>query len=182
MLRNNAQRVLRTAAIYGANAAGKSQLIRVYLAFRSIVMHSLSSDAQDDPTDRNVPSIAVHYTPYAFSSDSEDIEFEVEFAVADGSYRYGFTYDETMVTSEWIYFTNAGTDRQSMLIERFEDLELGASIRAECNRFRYLVNDTTLVLLLFARMNLKTARFRDLMGLHRGFHRVRITFTCSFLG
>lgn len=169
LISSTGERVLRTAAIYGANAAGKSQLTNAYHAFRSIVMHSFSSDTQDDPTNRDAPSIAVHYTPYAFSSDPEDIEFEVEFAVADGSYRYGFTYDGTMVTSEWMYFTNAGTGRQSMLIERFEDLELGASIRAECNRFRYLVNDTTLVLSLFARMNLKTARFRDLMGCIEGF-------------
>lgn len=167
MTSSSGEPVLRTAAIYGANAAGKSQLVRAYLAFRSIVLQSFSG-ASDRPDEDAMPAVSRFYSPYAFARPAGDIEFEAEFSVNGGDYRYGFTYDRNSVTSEWLYFVNAETDRQSMILERFEDIEFGASVRGECSRYRYLVSDNTLVLSLFSKLNLKTNRFSEVMGCIEG--------------
>lgn len=167
---SSSERVLRTAAIYGANAAGKTQLVNAYYAFRSIVLGSFvpSSSSSENVIDAREPAVSRFFAPYAFSEELEDTEFEAEYAVDDGSYRYGFTYDGSSITSEWMYFVSSSTDRQSMLIERFESLELGASVRRECDQYRYLVSDSTLALSLFAQMNLRTSRFRELLGCVEG--------------
>ena len=161
---------VRTVAVYGANASGKSQLVHAYRAFRTIVLGSFASTtAPSDPMNVDETSVlARFYNPYAFSGKLEDVEFEVEFAVEDGTYRYGFTYDSDMVTSEWMYFTSAGSRRQSMILERFEEFELGASVRDECERHKYLVGDSTLALSVFSRMKLKTPRFHELLACIEG--------------
>lgn len=170
LLSSSGERVLRAAAIYGANAAGKTQLVNAYHAFRSIVLQSFASTSpsEEDAIGAREPAVSRFFAPYAFSDESEDTEFEAEYAVDSGSYRYGFTYDGSSITSEWMYFVSSSTDRQSMLVERFDDLELGASVRGECDQYRYLVDDSTLALSLFARMNLKTSRFRELLGCVEG--------------
>ena len=85
--------LLRSAAIYGANAAGKTNLIRALAAMRKIVVRSSQIDAE------------LPVTPFLL--DAKRIRmptrFEVECIVAGVRYRYGFSATKDTVMTEWLY-------------------------------------------------------------------------------
>ena len=90
--------LLRSAAIYGANAAGKSNLLRALAVMRGIVLDS----------SRDTGSIPV--TPFLFDSTSRDkpTTFEVMFLAGDVRYQYGFSATSKAVTEEWLYAWPSG--------------------------------------------------------------------------
>ncbi len=98
------ERILPVAAIYGANASGKSN---VYLAFEYMAKYVINSlHFGDDPEKfaDNRP------TPFLFDSVSEDAEssFEVYFTVpgdkSEKNYNYGFCIGKEGVTEEWLNY------------------------------------------------------------------------------
>ncbi|WP_457573175.1 AAA family ATPase [Desulfolithobacter sp.] len=87
-------RLLRSAVIYGPNAAGKSNLLNALFFMRKFVLESAQGQEGD----------AIDVNPFLFDqkSKTEPCEFEVLF-IADGvRYQYGFAADSARVTSEWL--------------------------------------------------------------------------------
>ena len=85
--------LVRSAAIYGANAAGKTNLIMALQTMRTIVVESGRS-LDEHPI-----------TPFRFDPDSEarPTTFEV-VAIADQMrFQYGFSATRDIVTEEWLY-------------------------------------------------------------------------------
>ena len=99
--------LLRSAAIYGANAAGKTNLLRGLKTMRDIVLHS--SDRLDE----------LPVTPFQFDSECRNLptSFEV-ICIADGDvrYQYGFSATPHEVTDEWLYVWPSG--RMQVWFER----------------------------------------------------------------
>lgn len=87
--------LLRSAAIYGANAAGKSNIIRAMMDMESIVRNSASASQEGD----DIP-----VTPFLFddASANEPTEFEMVFISEGVRYQFGFCADKTQVTEEWL--------------------------------------------------------------------------------
>ena len=98
--------LLRSAAIYGANAAGKTNLLRGLKTMQDIVLHS--SDRLDE----------LPVTPFRFDPEYHTLptSFEV-VCVADGiRYQYGFSATPHEVTDEWLYAWPSG--RMQVWFER----------------------------------------------------------------
>ena len=98
--------LLRSAAIYGANAAGKTNLLRGLSTMRNIVLRS--SDHLDE-----LPVI-----PFLFDPECQTLptSFEV-ICIADGvRYQYGFSATPHEVTDEWLYAWPSG--RMQVWFER----------------------------------------------------------------
>ena len=122
------EKILPVAAIYGANASGKSN---VYSAFEYMVEYVVNSlHYGDDPAmfSENRP------TPFLFDSVSEDAEssFEVYFTVpgdkAEKSYNYGFCIGKEGVTEEWLnYKAKTARDYKSIFYRSDEENELDLS-------------------------------------------------------
>lgn len=96
-------RILRAAAIYGANASGKSNLIKALRAMRRSI-----TEKESIPTDRYFrPDDKMRSTPSYF---------EVELAIGDSLFSYGFEYliNEQEVVDEWLY--RIYTDRESEIV------------------------------------------------------------------
>ena len=85
--------LLRSAAIYGANAAGKTNLIRALDAMRDIVVDSSRDDAE------------LPVTPFLLVAepDGQPSRFEVACIVAGVRYQYGFSATQEAVVDEWLY-------------------------------------------------------------------------------
>ena len=85
--------LLRSAAIYGANAAGKTNLIRSLGAMRDIVVDSSRKDA------------ALPVTPFLLDAehDGQPTQFEVACIVDGVRYQYGFSATRDVVVGEWLY-------------------------------------------------------------------------------
>ena len=98
--------LLQSAAIYGANASGKTNLLRGLSTMRNIVLR---------PSD-HLDKLPV--TPFRFDPECHTLptSFEV-ICVADGvRYQYGFSATPHEVTDEWLYAWPSG--RMQVWFER----------------------------------------------------------------
>jgi AAA15 family ATPase/GTPase len=88
-------RLLRSAAIYGPNASGKSNLMEAIDFMESFVRESSKEGQEGEPIDVN---------PFLFNvvSRTEPSEFEVLFLQEGVRYQYGFAVTSTRVTHEWL--------------------------------------------------------------------------------
>lgn len=87
--------LLKSAAIYGANASGKSNLIDA-LSFMSQMVLSSAQRQSTDPTGA---------APFALNTKTEKSPsiFQIIFFINGKTYRYGFEIDQEKVHAEWLY-------------------------------------------------------------------------------
>ena len=150
------ERFLRVAAIYGANASGKSNFVYAMKFFQRIIVESLNN--VDDGAD----SILEQYSmPFSFEKNTENSEFEIVQIIDKEEYRYGFEYNSEVIVMEWLYKKNLETNRTAIIFERTTDnVDLGATIRKECDAYKEQIPQETLVLSFFNKLKLKTDVFR----------------------
>lgn len=104
--------LLISAAIYGANASGKSNLINAMHFMRSFVLNS--------PVETR-PTGAIDVEAFRLSSETarQPSHFETIFLIEGKRYRYGFELDKERITSEWLYHVPGS--REARLFERDTD-------------------------------------------------------------
>lgn len=151
------EKFLRVAAIYGANASGKSNLYLAMTYFQRIIVESLNN--VDDGANT---AIEKFYVPYSFENDNkENSEFQIIEILGDFEYRYGFEYNAECVVMEWLYRKSLKTNRTSIIFERTtESVEFGAVVRKECEVYKEQLPLETLTLSFFNKLKLKTDIFR----------------------
>ena len=154
---NTKERFLRVAAIYGANASGKSNLYLAMGYFQSIVQESLNNVAPDGET-----ILQRYYKPYLFEEEKENSEFQIIEIIDEYEYRYGYEYNAECIVSEWMYRKNLKTNRTSVVFERLLDkVEFGVAVRKECEVYKEQIPMETLVLSFFNKLKMKTTIFSD---------------------
>lgn len=100
------EKILPTAAVFGANASGKSNVIEAFRYMMTYVVESFSYGG--DPNDKKAKNKKLKYTPFLFDSASRDAEssFEVYFMDIEErghkSYNYGFTLNQDGIIEEWL--------------------------------------------------------------------------------
>lgn len=100
------EKILPTAAIFGANASGKSNVIQAFRFMTTYVIDSFAFGGEGD--DKKSKTKKLKQTPFLFDKDSRDAEssFEVYFISSEEagckSYNYGFTLDQTGIVEEWL--------------------------------------------------------------------------------
>src|SRR5439155_6154144 len=90
-------KLLKSAAIYGANASGKTNLAIALDFMRSFVLNS-SRDTQLE--DR----IRVERFRLSTETENKPSFFEMVFLLDGTKYRYGFEVTPQKVTAEWLFF------------------------------------------------------------------------------
>lgn len=88
-------RLLRSAAIYGPNASGKSNLLEAMDFMEDFVLESSKEAQEGEPID---------VTPFLFNTNNRNqpSEFEVLFMQEGIRYQYGFAVTTTRVMREWL--------------------------------------------------------------------------------
>lgn len=89
-------RLLRSAALYGPNAAGKSTLVEALYFMKQQVVNSARESQQGDL----IPVVPFKLTAESRAADSE---FSVQFIEAGKRYEYGFRCNAVRFTEEWLY-------------------------------------------------------------------------------
>ncbi|MDS3862050.1 ATP-binding protein [Thermosynechococcaceae cyanobacterium BACA0444] len=104
--------LLKSAAIYGANASGKSNLAKA-LAFMRWFMSNSSRETQS--TDK------IRVEPFKLSTetDAQPSFFEIVFLMDQKTYRYGFEATPDEIVAEWLYYVPKS--RETRLFERNKD-------------------------------------------------------------
>jgi AAA15 family ATPase/GTPase len=90
-------RLLKSAVIFGANASGKTNLLKALLFMRDFIMESTSGERIKENTGHE-PFKLDHKTL------NEPGFFEISFLLDKKVYIYGFKIDRKKVISEWLYF------------------------------------------------------------------------------
>lgn len=152
------ERFLKVAAIYGANASGKSNLYLAMDYFQSILFESFNN-----VDDGKMNAIQKYYRPFLFEDNKENSEFQIIEILGDFEYKYGFEYNDECVVSEWLYRKNIKTNRTSTVFERVTNsVRFGALVRKECDVYKEQIPPETLVLSFFNKLKLKTKVFNEI--------------------
>lgn len=151
------EKFLRVAAIYGANASGKSNLYFAMRYFQKIIAESLNNVEDGSDT-----VIKEYYVPFSFEDSSENSEFQIVEILGEFEYRYGFEYNEDCIVTEWLYRKNLNTNRTSTIIERTtEEVKFGATVKKECDIYCKQIPPETLVLSFLNKLKLKNDIFKN---------------------
>jgi len=88
--------LLKSAAFYGPNASGKSNILSALGFMRSFVINSSKATQVNDE---------INIQPFFHNvlKEGEPSFFEMVFLIKDLKYRYGFEITRTKVISEWLY-------------------------------------------------------------------------------
>lgn len=97
--------VLKTAVIYGANGAGKSNLI-LAINFLSEIVREGSLDSFTDDVS------------FKLAEEERPSSLEVEFLVGGVGYSYGMTFMGSIIHEEWLYLLNYGKKEDELIFER----------------------------------------------------------------
>ena len=105
------RRLLKAAAIYGANASGKSNFLSAMACFRDWVKNS----SKETQSGERIPVAA----PFLLHAESESAPtfFEAVFLHGGARYRYGFEATQERIESEWL-FRQEDSIRETRLFTR----------------------------------------------------------------
>jgi uncharacterized protein len=104
--------LLTSAAIYGANASGKSNLAKALQFMKWFMVYS-SKETQ------STEAIGVEKFRLSTETDDQPSFFEIVFLLDGQQHRYGFTADQEKVRSEWLYYVPK--KRETKLFNRQEN-------------------------------------------------------------
>lgn len=90
--------LLTSAAVYGANASGKSNLFKAFKFMRSFILNSSKESQTNEP---------IEVEPFLLDTEYENKPsfFEIVFLLNGLVYRYGFEVTKDKVESEWLFYT-----------------------------------------------------------------------------
>ncbi len=150
------EKFLRVAAIYGANASGKSNLYLAMSYFQRIIEESFNN-----VSDKRFIAIRKFYMPFLFEDKPENSEYQIVVIYGNYEYRYGFEFNDKRIAAEWLYRKNLESNRTAIIFERAaEKVEFGASVRKECEIYKEQIPTETLVLSFFNKLKLKNNVFK----------------------
>lgn len=156
-------KILPMAAIYGANASGKSNIYNAFEYMADYVIESFKYGDEEEKFEEYRP------TPFLFDSVSNDAEssFEVYFTIpgdkAEKTYNYGFCVDRHGVTEEWLN-SKAKTARKytSIFYRSTEENTLDLSGLPKSSRDNIQVALEKQVLIVSLGAKLKVTKCKDI--------------------
>jgi uncharacterized protein len=142
--------VLTVAAIYGANASGKSNLLDGLRFMSNAVLDSFRRWSADG----GVPRHPFRLTPEGRNRPSS---FVLEAIIQDVPYTYGFTLDDETILAEWLY--SYPEKRRRVLFEREGvNLKFGTTVgqlKSKLDVLEELTRPNALFLSLAAQSNVE---------------------------
>ena len=100
--------LLRTSILYGANASGKSNLIRAMGFAKKFIVNGVAKNRGINVKHFKLDTACYH----------KPSRFEFEFRCQDRQYAYGFSLDKNQVHEEWLF--EMGHDLEIPVFERVE--------------------------------------------------------------
>lgn len=139
--------LLKSAAIYGANASGKSNLAK---ALRFMMWFMINSSKETQSTEK----IGVDKFRLSTETEVKPSFFEIVFLMNQIRYRYGFEATRDEVISEWLFYVP--NSRETRLFER-KLYEFKISSVYKANDIQRITRRNALFLSVSAQFNIKIA-------------------------
>uniref|UniRef100_B8HV57 ATPase AAA-type core domain-containing protein n=1 Tax=Cyanothece sp. (strain PCC 7425 / ATCC 29141) TaxID=395961 RepID=B8HV57_CYAP4 len=140
-------KLLKSAAIYGANASGKSNLAHALAFMRWFIVNS-SKETQS--TDK------INVENFKLSTETEEAPsfFEIIFILNKKRFRYGFEVTKNKVVSEWLFYVPK--NRETKLFDRENDIIKFSKVY-EADGVSRLTRHNALFLSVSAQFNVRLA-------------------------
>jgi uncharacterized protein len=137
--------LLKSAAIYGANASGKSNLIKAMSRMKNLIQFSANEDQAE---------IFMKTEKFRLDKEMENKPsfFEIAFIHNQKKYRYGFEIDKERVYSEWLFFTPTRQEAR-LFVRDGENIEIGTTYFKEGKGLEDKTRPNALFLSVVAQFN-----------------------------
>lgn len=99
-------KVLKSAVIYGANGAGKSNFIDAISFVRNLVTNSINHQ----------PGQGIRQLPHKLDGFNKESTYKIQFITKGVRYVFGFSLKNMLVTDEYLYYFP--NNRQTKIFER----------------------------------------------------------------
>jgi len=152
--------ILKSAVIYGANASGKSNLIKAMQFMKHFVLNSAIGEQSEAEID-------VDHFKLAIETAQQPSQFEITFVHEDRYYRYGFELNSKNISQEWLYQAKVDAEQETFLFHRkdqsvkfdgsFAEAKIFIDGQEEYQRLK-LVRETALLLSVIAQFNGEISR------------------------
>ena len=141
--------VLRSAVIYGANASGKSNVLKALSFYKRFITDSFINSQAGKLID-------VEGFRLNTQTENEPTTMEATFIVGDFIYRFGFEVDRKSVREEWLY--QRANRKRAKEVELFYRENGVVSVHSKCPLIQEIVDkkmirDNALVLSTAAQFN-----------------------------
>lgn len=149
VIEKSRQRILKTSVIYGANASGKSNLLKALVFMKDMVLNS-SKESQFGEEIKSEPFLL------NTQGMDEPTEMEAVFLINDALYRYGFAFNSKEISNEWLFVRS--TKPRSWEIKQFERENnrinsIHRNFKEGKERIKELLKENTLFLSLLSQFN-----------------------------
>lgn len=148
------EKVLTVAAIYGANASGKSNVLEAFQYMRMVVLHSFGKNEL-------LSEHAFNNVSHWFDRE-QPTEFEVIFSHRGSIYQYGFCILQSKVIEEYLYKRDESVKKEKfeLQFERFPEKIsfISESLSELSSPFTELFDEQTLVLSILSSLKIELAR------------------------
>lgn len=137
--------ILPVASVFGANASGKTNVVKAMDDMRAHVLHSFRAGS---------PTGGISRQPYLLEPDgnSKPSRFEVDLVLSGICYEYGFVIDDESAQEEWAYHYPHG--KAARIFHRHgTEMEFGAAGRAKSRAVAELLRPNALYLSTAASAN-----------------------------
>ena len=121
VINDRSLRLFRTSAVYGANASGKSNLIKAMKFMKWLISSSSVLSSNNEK---------IHDNCFKLNSSTENgaSYFEVIFMYEGMKYRYGFEVDRDKIINEWLFYISKSRETK-FFIREGNKLDLGNSLK-----------------------------------------------------
>lgn len=139
--------LLKSAAIYGANASGKSNLGKA-LSFMKWFMVNSSKETQ------STEKIGVERFRLSTETEDKPSLFEIVFLIDKKKYTYGFEVNRDRVVSEWLFYV-LRQSKTKLFARNYNNFKVYKTYKA--NGIQEKTRDNALFLSVSAQFNVKIA-------------------------
>ncbi|MGJ8716423.1 MAG: AAA family ATPase [Maribacter stanieri] len=131
-INNDQVSFLKSKAIYGANASGKSNIIKAFVSFIRIVRTSV----KDEKVLNYIDSFRL-----STETENEPSFFQIIFWYKKIKYRYGFEADDENIYAEWLYAKPNDRELPYFIRDNQEIIELDKTNYSEGNKLMSLLDE-----------------------------------------
>lgn len=99
--------LLKTTALYGANASGKSNLISAMFFFEQYIFSQFINKKENEDFESNKIGMKMKLEPFGLSNDIDSAsEFDIIFLRGEKQIQYGFECTAKEVLNEWLFIND----------------------------------------------------------------------------
>lgn len=136
--------LLKTAAIYGANASGKTNILKAIAYARNFIINSSKESQISKPTG---------IVPFLLNSESEKAPSTFEFVILldDKKFRYGFSLNEQEIVYEWLFMATKEKEERLFIRDK-QNIQISKEFK-EGKGLKEKTRDNALFLSVVANFN-----------------------------